>query len=192
MVSDGDSSAFETIKHTYVNLLLKDLVHSNSLDNPSSVNTTDNNISDGYNNSLSQLSEEQYESNLVTKEDCINHVKKRVSNHLKTMKSRYTGFEDVHQQNLASAIEQKKHIEVKKHVKSYTNARSSSDDDDNIPSFAQPIGKSRKRRRRLADGKPYGGADGRMTKVMEHKLADCYGLAIRQSSESAKGKMIVL
>ncbi|CAF4863035.1 unnamed protein product, partial [Rotaria magnacalcarata] len=60
-----------------------------------------------------------------------------------------------------------------------------------IDSFLQPVGKSRKRRR-LADGKSYGGGAGRMTKAMEHKLANSYGIAIRQSSESAKSTIIVL
>ncbi|CAF3615855.1 unnamed protein product, partial [Rotaria socialis] len=48
-----------------------------------------------------------------------------------------------------------------------------------------PVSKSRKRRR-LADGKSYGGGAGRITKALEHKLADSYGVAIRQSSEWAK------
>ncbi|CAF4881343.1 unnamed protein product [Rotaria socialis] len=55
----------------------------------------------------------------------------------------------------------------------------------NIDSFLQPVSKSRKRRR-LADGKSYGGGAGRITKALEHKLADSYGVAIRQSSEWAK------
>jgi hypothetical protein len=139
---------------------------------------------------LSQLPPEQYEGNLVIKEDCINHVKKRVSSHLKTLKCRYSGFENVREENVASATKKKNHIEVKKHIPSSSNAHSSSDDDD-IQSSMQPVSSSR-RRRRLADGKPYGGGIGRMTKAMEQKLADCYGLAIRQSSESAKGMMIIL
>ncbi|CAF4142249.1 unnamed protein product [Rotaria magnacalcarata] len=155
MISDGDSSAYEAVKHTYVNALIKNLIRSGKFTNHSSMDSKDENI----NIFLSKLSSEQYENNLVTKEDCINHVKKRVSSHLKTLKSRYSGFENVREENLTSATEKNKHI--------------------------QPVGKSRKRRR-LADGKSYGGGAGRMTKAMEHKLADSYGIAIRQSSESAK------
>jgi hypothetical protein len=44
-----------------------------------------------------------------------------------------------------------------------------------------------RRRKRLADGKPYNGGHGRMTKAMEQKLADHYGLAIQQSSKLAQG-----
>ena len=90
-------------------------------------------------------------------------MKKRVINHLKTLKSRYTGFETIHH---------------------------SLDNDDHIDSSVQPTSKAR-RRRRLEDGKPYGGGVGRVTKTMEYKLTECCGLAIRQSSESAKGIVII-
>lgn len=43
-----------------------------------------------------------------------------------------------------------------------------------------------RRRKCLADGKPYGGACGRMTKTMEQKLAEHYGLAIQQTSKLVK------
>lgn len=191
MISDGDSSAYEAIKHTYVDILLENLARSESFDNCSSMDTIDQDTNLHDNSSLSQLSPEQYEDNLVIKEDCINHIKKRVSSHLKTLKCRYTGFENVREENVASATKKKKHIEVKKHIPSSSNAHSSSDDDnDDIRLSMQPVSKSR-RRRRLDDGKPYGGGIGRMTKAMEHNLAECYGLAIRQSSESAKGMMII-
>lgn len=184
MISDGDSSAYDAVKHTYVNMLLKDLADSDSLDNRSSMDFIDENVNDI---SISQLSPEQYKSNFVNKEDCINHVKKRVWNHLKTLKSRYSGFEIARGENSTSATEKKKHVEVKNHIPSDSSAHSSSDDD--VHTLVQPVSKGR-RRRRLADGKPYGGGAGRMTKVMEHKLADCYGLAIRQSSQSAKSILI--
>jgi hypothetical protein len=57
-------------------------------------------------------------------------VKKRVASHLKTLKNRYSGFENVRKENLTSTIERKKHIEVKKHIPSNSSARSSSEDDD--------------------------------------------------------------
>lgn len=181
MISDGDSSAYETVKHTYVNALLKDLSRSKE---DSIEENSDHDVA----NSLSELSPHQYESNLIKKEDCINHIKKRVSNHLKVMKNRYSGLEDAPRENSVSRTKKKKQIQTRNHSSSHSNPHSSSDDD-GIHSSAQ-LDKKRRRRRRLADGKPYGGGNGRMTKTMEQNLADCYGLAIRQSSESAKGKII--
>ncbi|CAF1414139.1 unnamed protein product, partial [Didymodactylos carnosus] len=104
--------------------------------------------------------------------------------HLKTLKSRYTGYEDADKENLSSTIMKNKHIEGRKQANTMSNTHSSNDDDE-IQSLSRLVSKSR-RRRRLPDGKPYGGGAGRMTKMMEHKLAEHYGLAIRQSSELAK------
>ncbi|CAF4977030.1 unnamed protein product [Rotaria sp. Silwood1] len=118
-------------------------------------------------------------------EVCINHVKKRVSCYLKDLKSRYGGFEKLDKENFSPAIEKKKHNEVRNNISSFSKEQSSSDNDDNIHSSVPLASRSRKRRR-LADGKPYSGGVGRMTRVMEHKLADNYGLAIRQCSELAK------
>jgi len=187
MISDGDSNAFEAVKHTYIKLLIKNLTHSDSFDEHSSVDFIDKNIDD---NSLSLLSTEQYNSNIVTKEDCINHVKKRVSNHLKTLKSKYSGFENVRETSVSSATEKKNNNKVQKYIQSHSSTYSSSDENASHKS-PQPVSRSRTRRR-LSDGKPYGGGAGRMTKAMEHKLADFYGLAIRQSSESAKGTLIII
>lgn len=187
MISDGDSSAYDTVKHTYVNALLKDRSYSDLLATRSHMNAIDENAQPNIASSLSELSAHQYESNLVRKEDCINHVKKRVSSHLKVLKSRYSGFEDAPKENLASTTEKKKHIKTRKPFSSRSSAHTSSDDDIRSPAR---LNNRRRRRRRLSDGKPYGGGNGRMTKAMEQKLADCYGLAIRQSSQSAKGIMI--
>jgi hypothetical protein len=182
MISDGDSSAYEA-----VNALCKNLARSDSIDNRSSMDSIDENVDDAC---LPQLSPQQYKNNLVMKEDCVNHVKKHVSSHLKTLESRYSGFENVREENSASGVEKNKHIQIQKHSSSYSSAHlSSDDDDDDTHSSVQPVSKSR--RRRLADGKPYGGGAGRIIKVMEHKLAECYGLAIRQSSESAKSIVII-
>ncbi|CAM4951180.1 unnamed protein product [Rotaria socialis] len=65
MISDGDLSAYEAVKHTYVNALIKNLIHSGKFTNHSSMDSKDENI----NMFLSKLSSEQYENNLVTKED---------------------------------------------------------------------------------------------------------------------------
>lgn len=190
MISDGDSSAYETVKHIYVNQLIKDLARSKSFKNSSTNDPMNENINEDYDDTLPQLSPEQFQSNIVMKEDCINHVKKRVSSHLKTLRNRYSGFESAREESLSSEVEKKKHIKVKRHLSSHPSAHSSSDDDD-FHSFSQPVIKSR-RRRRLPDGKPYSGSNGRMTKTMEHKLADYYGIAIRHSSESAKSMANVL
>ena len=99
MVSDGDSSTDEAIKLTYINALLKNLAHANSFGNHASMDYMDKTTSDDYDSFLAQLSTEQYESNLVRKEDCINHVRMRVSSHLKTMKSQNSDFEDVHNED---------------------------------------------------------------------------------------------
>ncbi|CAF4738449.1 unnamed protein product, partial [Rotaria sp. Silwood2] len=80
------------------------------------------------------------------------------------LKNRHTGFEE----------EQEEHLTTTKHQKGVSSS----------------INK-RRRRRCLADGKPYGGGAGRMTKSMEKKLSDYYGLAIRYSSEVAKGTGII-
>jgi hypothetical protein len=141
MISDGDSSAYEAVKHTYVNLLDGDRARSNIADD-STANT----------------------NYVVKKEDCINHVKKRVANHLKTLKSRYTGFENAREESSIITLPEKEDV-------------------------GQLLHKSRTRRR-LPDGKPYGGSNGRMTKSMEQKLSDYYGLAIRQTSQLAKGTSV--
>ncbi|CAF4250540.1 unnamed protein product [Rotaria sp. Silwood2] len=133
MISDGDSSVYEAVKHTYVNLLGDDHVRSNDA-NDWTVNT----------------------NYVVTKEDCVNHVKKRVANHLKTLKSRYTGFENEREENSIIIVSEK-------------------------AADAQLVHKGRTRRR-LPDGKPYGGSNGSMTKSMEQKLSDYYGLAVRQTN----------
>lgn len=187
MISDGDSSAYETIKHIYINVLLKDRVRSNSLNNYTSMDFINENSD---NNPLSQLTPQEYESNLVQKEDCINHIKKRVSYHLKITKARYSGFENGRQASVSSTRKKKNEMQLRKRSSSYSNVCSSSDDDD-IEKPVQSSTKSR-RRTRLSDGKPYGGGVGRMTKAMEHKLADYYGIAIRQSSESAKSLFLFL
>ncbi|CAF3081065.1 unnamed protein product, partial [Rotaria sp. Silwood2] len=83
-----------------------------------------------------------------------------VANHLKTLKSRYTGFENEREENSIIIVSEK-------------------------AAAAQLVHKGRTRRR-LPDGKPYGGSNGRMTKSMEQKLSDYYGLAIRQTSQLAK------
>ncbi len=141
MISDGDSSAFEAVKHTYVNSLASDQLRTNIADD-----LTDNT------------------NYVVTKEDCVNHIKKRVAYHLKTLKNRYTGFENVREEN------------------SNTTAPENED-------VSQLVHKGRTRRR-LPDGKPYGGSNGRMTKSMEKKLSDHYGLAIRQTSQLSKGTLV--
>ncbi len=87
MISDGDSSAYEAVKHTYVNLLDGDRARSN-IANDWTANT----------------------NYVVTKEDCINHVKKRVANHLKTLKSRYTGFENAREENLIITVPEKEDV----------------------------------------------------------------------------------
>ena len=43
MISDGDSSAYEPLKYTYINALLKDLARSNSNDNHPSMESIDEN-----------------------------------------------------------------------------------------------------------------------------------------------------
>ncbi|CAF3926449.1 unnamed protein product, partial [Rotaria sp. Silwood1] len=93
------------------------------------------------------------------------------------------GFESVPEENSTSATKTKKQVEVKHDTLSNLSVNSSTGDD--IDLFVHSITKSRTQRR-LSDGKPYSGSGGRMTKAMEHKLSDCYGLAIRQSGESAK------
>ena len=47
----------------------------------------------------------------------------------------------------------------------------------------------RRRRKRLGDGKSYGGGYGRMTKIMEQKLGDHYGLAIQQTNSVVKSNV---
>ncbi|CAF1521043.1 unnamed protein product [Adineta steineri] len=68
-----------------------------------------------------------------------------------TLKNEHTGFEE----------EQEEDIITTKHQKGVSLSSN-----------------RRRRRRRLADGKTYGGGVGRMTKCMEKKLSDYYGLAI--------------
>ncbi len=94
----------------------------------------------------------------------MNHVKKRVANHLKTLKSRYTGFENEREEKSIIIASEK-------------------------AADAQLVHKGRTRRH-LPDGKPYGGSNCRMTKSMEKKLSDYYGLAIRQTSQLAKGTLV--
>jgi hypothetical protein len=164
MISDGDSSAYEGVKHIYANMLLNNRPHSISAEN---FITTGLLVEDEYiDNHISNLflSSDEYKSCIVTKEDCINHVKKRVSNYLKTLKNRHTGFEEV-QEEYSTTTKQQKCV-------SSSNTKT-------------------RRRRRLADGKPYGGSIGRMTKSMEQKLSDSYGLAIRLSSQLVKGTGII-
>ncbi|CAF3259605.1 unnamed protein product [Rotaria sp. Silwood2] len=159
MISDGDSSAYETVKYIYANMLLNDRSRSISHENRTTTDLLLENEHHDNHNSNSFLLSDEYKSYIVTKEDCINHVKKRVSSYLKTLKNRHTGFEE----------EQEEHLTTTKHQKGVSSS----------------INK-RRRRRCLADGKPYGGGAGRMTKSMEKKLSDYYGLAIRYSSEVAK------
>ena len=128
MISDGDSSAFEAVKHTYVNVLLKNLATQRSSNNRTQINSMDENIDAPFDSSTLQLSSEQYKSNIVTREDCINHVKKHVPNHLKILKNRYSGLENVPEENLALPLEEDEHAEKKKNIPSYSSARSTSND----------------------------------------------------------------
>ncbi|CAF4470706.1 unnamed protein product [Rotaria magnacalcarata] len=189
MISDGDSSAYESVKLTYIKKLLKGFTLSNTLNNDLYSDFIDENANES---NLSQLSPEQYEANVVIKEDCINHVKKRVSTHLKTLKNRHSGFEKPIEENLASVIGTAKDSEVTNDESSDSNQQSPSEDDTNISLLAASTRRVVTRRRRLADGKMYGGGVGRMTKLMEHKLADSYGIAIRQSSAIVKSTAVVL
>jgi hypothetical protein len=175
MISDGDSSAYEYVKHTYVDALSKDLSRSKSDE------SNESDRSDERDSAFPSLSVEQYENNLVMKEDCINHVKKRVSNQLKTLKNQFTGFETVDNQR-------KKRTRASKDLKSALSADSS--DDDEVEAFVEQ-GNKKRTRKRLPDGKPYGGGAGRMTKAMEHKLSEHYGLAIRQSSASVDSMLTI-
>lgn len=119
-------------------------------------------------------------------------MKKRVSSHLKTLKNRYSGFQISNEENLASIIDKKKNSKPNDDDDaSDSNDKLSDEGESNISSIISSITKVTRRRRRLADGRPYGGGVGRMTKLMEHKLADSYGLAIRQSSTLVKSIEIV-
>ena len=164
MISDGDSSAYEGVKHIYANMLLNNRPHSISAENfiTTGLLVEDKYIENRISNSF--LSSDEYKSCIVTKEDCINHVKKQVSNYLKTLKNRHTGFEEVQEEHSTTAKQQTR--------VSSSNTKT-------------------RRRRRLADGKPYGGSIGRMTKSMEQKLSESYGLAIRLSSQLVKGIGII-
>lgn len=189
MISDGDSSAYESVKLTYIKKLLRGFSLLNNLNNDLYSDFIDKNADE---TNLSQLSPEQYEANVVLKEDCINHVKKRVSTHLKTLKNRHSGFEKPTEENSASVIDTAKDSEVTNDDSSDSNQQSSSEDGTNISLLATSTRRVvTRRRRRLADGKMYGGGVGRMTKLMERKLADSYGLAIRQSSAIVKSRAVV-
>ena len=187
MISDGDSNVYEAVKHIYTNKLFKGFIVLEAPNNDPSTYSIDEDFNERL---LSQFSSEQYKANVIIKEDCINHVKRRVSTYLKTLKGRYSGFEKLNEENLTSVTDKKKHTEVKNDSSSDPNEQSSSESDSNIPSLVPSITRGH-RRRRLTDGKPYGGGVGRMTKLMERKLADSYGLAIRQSSALAKSIVIV-
>ncbi|CAF1146228.1 unnamed protein product [Rotaria magnacalcarata] len=191
MISDGDSSAYESTKLTYIKKLLKGFTLSNNLNNDLYSDLIDENTNES---NLSQLSPEQYEANVVIKEDCINHVKKRVSTHLKTLKNRHSGFEKPTEENLAPVIDTAKDSEVTNDESLDSNQQSPSEDDTNISLLAASTRRvvTRRRRRRLADGKMYGGGVDRMAKLMERKLADSYGLAIRQSGATIKSTAVIL
>ena len=78
------------LKKTNVDAALKNLVRSTPLDDSSSMNTTDEYDRDAHHSSLS-LSNKGIEEHLVVKEDCVNHVK--------TLKSRHSGFDTVRDQS---------------------------------------------------------------------------------------------
>ena len=82
--------------------------------------------------SLLQLSSEQYESNFVLKKDCINHVKKRVSYHLKTLKNKHTGFEALHEHDSVKANDKKKQIRVTNENSYYSTEDSDDDNNESI------------------------------------------------------------
>ena len=110
----------------------------------------------------------------------VNHVKKWVASNLETIKSQFTGFETI-------LDEKRRKTRSAKNATPVPSTDASADDE--VRPFIEQGNKKRKRRR-LPDGKPCGGGASRMTKVMEQKLSDCYGLAIRQSSESAESMLV--
>ena len=81
------------------------------------------------------------------------------------MKCRFTGFENVREENSNTTVPVKEDV-------------------------TQSVHKSRTRRR-LPNGKSYGGSNGRMTKSMEQKLSAYYGLAIRESSQLSQCMLVL-
>ena len=73
MISDGDSSVYEAVKHIYTNKLFKGFTVLETPNNDSSTYSIDEDFNE---RRLSQFSSEQYKANVVIKEDCINHLKK--------------------------------------------------------------------------------------------------------------------
>lgn len=225
LVCDGDSSAFETVKHVYINAAAADA--RSVADKPIKIR----------NNNL-----------LVEKVDCINHVKKRVINRLKDLKSRNTGYVETSpaimqtvitdaasltgvvdvagQTGLAGAVAQAGVAGVAGQtsvagvageagkLSLITESRLSTKQDSSIhkdqpaekkqstklgqptkgilkkqASSTKPVApiQSRRSRKLLSDGKPFGGSSGRMTDTMMNKISDLYGLAIRQGIDEGKG-----
>jgi hypothetical protein len=124
MISDGDSSSYEAVKNTYVNAFLKDVARPDFSDKASSMDVTDEQGRNSNNTSLS-LTKEQIEKYLVMKENCVNHVKKRVSNHLKTLKNRYSGFADVSDESSTSNQNNQQQQKVIMNAKPFLSAYSS-------------------------------------------------------------------
>ncbi|CAF1085671.1 unnamed protein product [Adineta steineri] len=152
LVCDGDSSAYDRVKNIYID---HETVDEDDVDNSDKRVQEDNELR-------------------VLKVDCINHVKKRVINRLKDIKSRNTGFHNVPQDFKSSPSATHIDKKMKTSQSLYTIGEE------------RQTGESVKVKKTLADGKPFGGSAGRMTEGMMHKMSESYGLAIRQGSNEAK------
>lgn len=119
LVSDGDSSAYDKVKKIYAE---QEANEDNTDDNEQQI-----------------LNEEH----IVEKVDCINHVKKRVINRLKDIRSRNTGYQDIPSiitSRSGSTTYGAKKKKTERSVQSDQQAQSS------------------RSRKVLFDGKPFGGS----------------------------------
>ena len=156
LVCDGDSAAYNKIKNIYIDQEAADV---------SDINVNVEETQDNH-----EL--------MVLKLDCINHVKKRVMNRLKDIKSRNTGFQDF-SPDMTSALATASTRSDGKKMK--TNRGSPRKGEAQQPKQAVRLKKT------LADGKPFGGSVGRMTDTVMVKMSEMYGLAIRQGSDEGQG-----
>lgn len=103
MISDGDSSAYETIKRTYIDLPSKKVDSFGTTTDHRRDDFANGDADDSSKVDVSNTSLEKNNHMLVRKEDCINHVKKRVLSHLGAIKTRSSGLEDVLETDSPSA-----------------------------------------------------------------------------------------
>ncbi|CAF1659817.1 unnamed protein product [Adineta ricciae] len=93
LICDGDSSAYEAVKRTYI---VEDTDEESPQQNPNEedVDDSEDEYSDANDNDqTNETTRGDVEQDLVVKEDCINHVQKRVTSRLKDIRTKYSRLE---------------------------------------------------------------------------------------------------